>query len=101
MGERDVETDEEVIAGMHAAIDGVVREANGPLHLGLVCITGEDGYVSFMRSMKECNGRHLREAAGLMLGYANQLTKMADQMEGHTPIIVQRYEIEPPDPNAS
>jgi hypothetical protein len=101
MGDRDVETDEEVIAGFHQAIDNTVRDAQGPLYFGLVCITGDDGYVSLMRSMKACEGRHLREAAGLLLGYANKLTDMADKMEGEQVFLVPRAPERKPDPNAS
>jgi hypothetical protein len=100
-GEREVETDDEVMDGFAAAVASARSEMKEP-YFGLVCITGSDGYVSFMRSMKACEGRHLREAAGLLLGYANRLTKAADEMEGERVFLVDRFDITPPtDPNAS
>lgn len=73
------EEDEKIIAGMEQALSDT-KEASD-LKFALVVALAEGGYITFMRSATRAEPAHLRQVAGLLLGYANKLAGLAERIE--------------------
>lgn len=79
------EDDTEVIAGMERAVSEA-KQAD-KLTFALVLVLGDEGYITYLRTMERAQPKDLREAAGLLLGYATKLANIAEKVE-ETPVQV-------------
>lgn len=74
-----IEEDATLISGMEQALSDA-KEATG-LKYALVVAINDDGHIIFMRSATHAQPSDLRQAAGLLLGYANKLAGLAERIE--------------------